>query len=118
ADAQSLRPGGSAPGRSADRRGDNHGAGAHARAATGKDRMKVAAVGVEAAPLERLRIADYLELTKPRIAVLVLVTVGVGALLAGGRGVDKLLLLHAVAGTALVAAGASALNQLLERQRD
>jgi protoheme IX farnesyltransferase len=80
--------------------------------------MKVAAVSVDAAPLERLRIADYLELTKPRIAVLVLVTVGVGALLAGGRGVDKLLLLHAVVGTALVAAGASALNQLLERQRD
>jgi protoheme IX farnesyltransferase len=66
----------------------------------------------------RLRVADYLELTKPRVAVLVLVTVGVGALLAAGRSVDVALLFHAVAGTALVAAGASALNQLLERTPD
>jgi protoheme IX farnesyltransferase len=64
------------------------------------------------------RAADYLELTKPRIAVLVLVTVGAGALLAAGRSVDLTLLCHAVVGTALVAAGASALNQLLERKRD
>ncbi len=68
--------------------------------------------------LARLRVADYLELTKPRIAVLVLVTVGVGALLAAGRSVDVALLFHAIAGTALVAAGASALNQLMERKRD
>jgi protoheme IX farnesyltransferase len=64
------------------------------------------------------RAADYLELTKPRIAVLVLVTVVAGALLAAGRSVDVALMFHAVAGTALVAAGASALNQLLERARD
>jgi protoheme IX farnesyltransferase len=72
----------------------------------------------EAPALLRLRAADYLELTKPRIAVLVLVTVGAGALLAAGKSVDVALLVHAVAGTALVAAGASALNQLLERTRD
>jgi protoheme IX farnesyltransferase len=77
-----------------------------------------ASVCAEAPPLARLRAADYLELTKPRIAVLVLVTVGVGALLAAGRSLDVALLFHAVAGTALVASGASALNQLMERSRD
>jgi heme o synthase len=64
------------------------------------------------------RAADYLALTKPRIAVLVLFTVGVGAMLAPGGMEQPLLVLHAVVGTALVAAGASALNQLLERRTD
>jgi protoheme IX farnesyltransferase len=79
-----------------------------------------AAVGIydEVAPLARPRLADYVELTKPRVAVLVLFTVAAGVLLAAGRDVRWLVLLHAVAGTALVAAGASALNQLLERHSD
>jgi protoheme IX farnesyltransferase len=64
------------------------------------------------------RAADYLALTKPRVAVLVLFTVAAGALLAGVPGVSIAIVLHAVFGTALVAAGASALNQWLERHRD
>jgi protoheme IX farnesyltransferase len=69
--------------------------------------------------LPRTRVADYLELTKPRIAVMVLFTVAAGAMLAGGGSVDYLpVLLHALLGTGLVAAGASALNQLLERNTD
>jgi protoheme IX farnesyltransferase len=91
--------------------------------------MKAVAVGqafqpdsgslaVEAPPLARPRLADYCELTKPRVAVLVLFTVAAGALLAAGGAVEPLLLLHTVLGTALVAAGASALNQWLERHRD
>jgi protoheme IX farnesyltransferase len=64
------------------------------------------------------RAADYLALTKPRVAVLVLFTVAAGVLLAGGPRVSLAVLLHAVFGTALVAAGASALNQLLERHSD
>lgn len=68
--------------------------------------------------LTRSRIADYLELTKPRIAVLVLFTVATGALAAGGWGVDIVIFGHALVGTALVAAGASVLNQWLERDRD
>jgi protoheme IX farnesyltransferase len=52
------------------------------------------------------------------VAVLVLFTVAGGALLAGGRQVPLLVLLHTVLGTALVAAGASALNQWLERDSD
>ncbi len=72
----------------------------------------------QALPLSRSRLADYVELTKPRVALLVLFTVAVGGLLAGRGMPDWDLLLHTVLGTALVAGGASALNQLLERQSD
>ncbi len=71
----------------------------------------------EAPVLTRFRAADYLELTKPRVAVLVLFTVAAGALVASGTP-DVLVLLHVLLGTALVAGGASALNQFLERESD
>jgi len=58
------------------------------------------------------RVSDYLELTKPRLTGFVLVVVGLSAWLGGGAWV------HAVLGTALVAAGASALNMFMERERD
>jgi protoheme IX farnesyltransferase len=81
--------------------------------------MKVAtSICEEATPLTRSRIADYLELTKPRIGVMVLFTVAAGGFLAAGASLDLGVLLHALFGTALVAAGASALNQWLERHRD
>jgi heme o synthase len=70
----------------------------------------------DSAPASRL--ADYLALTKPRISVLVLFTVGAGVLFAAGPEVSFLLLFHAVFGTALVASGASALNQWLEQHTD
>jgi protoheme IX farnesyltransferase len=72
----------------------------------------------EAPPLARTRLADYLELTKPRVAVLVLFTVAVGALLAAGGSPRLGDLGHTLLATALVAAGASALNQFLERHSD
>jgi protoheme IX farnesyltransferase len=77
-----------------------------------------AAACTSALPLPRSRVADYLELTKPRVAVLVLFTVAAGAWLASRAEPDALILLHTVVGTALVAAGASALNQLLEKHTD
>ncbi|MBW3541762.1 MAG: heme o synthase [Planctomycetes bacterium] len=64
------------------------------------------------------RLADYLELTKPRIAVLVLLTVAVGFALGSGAGMDTVRLMHALVGIALVAAGSSAMNQWLERDTD
>jgi protoheme IX farnesyltransferase len=73
---------------------------------------------LEALPLARARLADYVALTKPRVAVLVLFTVAAGALLAGGHAIAPLVVVHAVLGTALVAAGASALNQWIERHTD
>ncbi len=64
------------------------------------------------------RAADYLELTKPKISLLVLVTVAAAALVADWGPPDGWLLAHTLLGTALVAASASALNQLLERHSD
>ena len=61
---------------------------------------------------------DYLELTKPRISALVLVTVAVSAFMAHWGPPAPWLLLHTLIGTALVAASASALNQRLERHTD
>ena len=71
-----------------------------------------------ARPGARERLADYVELTKPRVTSLVLVTTVVGFYL-GSRGpLDLLLLLNTLLGTALVAAGTSALNQYIEREED
>jgi heme o synthase len=64
------------------------------------------------------KLLDYVELTKPKISVLVLVTVAV-AMFVGSWGPPSLwLLLHTLAGTALVAASASAINQRLEQSTD
>jgi protoheme IX farnesyltransferase len=62
--------------------------------------------------------ADFVELTKPRIAALVLVAVAVAAVLAAGGLLDGWRLTHVLLGTALIAASASALNQWLERGPD
>jgi protoheme IX farnesyltransferase len=80
--------------------------------------VKTATLCPDAPPLLASRAADYLELAKPRVLVLVLFTVAAGAFLAAGPGLDLVVLLHTLLGTTLVAAGASALNQLLERHSD
>jgi protoheme IX farnesyltransferase len=81
--------------------------------------MKAATSVYPAAPgLARARTADYLELARPRVALLVLFTVAAGVLVASGGIPDLALLAHTLLGTGLVAAGASALNQLLERHSD
>lgn len=59
-----------------------------------------------------------LELAKARLTALVLLTTLVGFYVGSRGGVDYLLMFHTVLGTALVAAGAAALNQLLERDLD
>jgi protoheme IX farnesyltransferase len=64
------------------------------------------------------RMLCYLELSKLRIAALVLVTVVVAAFVGGWARPEPLLLFHTLLGTALIAASASALNQWLERDRD
>src|SRR5215467_7958790 len=72
----------------------------------------------QASSTERSWVSVYADLFKARLTFLVLLTTLVGFYL-GYRGpVNYLLMLHALAGTALVAAGASALNQLLEREYD
>jgi len=63
-------------------------------------------------------MAVFADLIKARLTALVLLTTLVGFYI-GWRGrMDFILMFHALAGTALIAAGASALNQLLEREYD
>jgi protoheme IX farnesyltransferase len=64
------------------------------------------------------RTVDYLQLARPRLGLLVLFTVGAGWLLAANNGADCVRLIHALIGTTLLFAGASALNQWLERDSD
>ncbi len=64
------------------------------------------------------RLADYVEMTKPRIVVLELIVAGVAACLAMPRGLDATTVMHALFATALVAASASIANGWLERDSD
>ncbi len=81
--------------------------------------MKVAA---ELTPSNLLpaksRFAVLSELVKARLTVLVLLTTAVGFYLGSTGGLNLPLMIHALAGTGLLAAGAAALNQLLEREFD
>ena len=66
----------------------------------------------------RAHFADFIELTKPRITLLVLITTLVGFYMGSPDRINFLLLFHTILGTALVAGGASALNQYFERDLD
>ena len=65
-----------------------------------------------------LRVADYTEIAKPRISLMVLLTVTVGYLLGIDGAWSAVTLLHAWFGIALVAMGSSAVNQWIERETD
>lgn len=73
-----------------------------------------------AAPWAAVRPADLAEMTKPGITLMVVLTAGLGVLLAGAErgGFSFWLLLNTLLGTALVSAGGSALNHVLERDTD
>jgi protoheme IX farnesyltransferase len=64
------------------------------------------------------RVRDYIELTKPRIAVLELVVVLAAGFLATRGQPEPKLLVATMFGTLLIASSASAANQWLERRRD
>ena len=86
--------------------------------------MKTHAAAVSSVPAAGGRVepasraADFVTLTKPRLNLLVLVTTLAGVYLASPEGVPLPLLVHTLAGTALVAGGAAALNQVWERHTD
>ena len=70
---------------------------------------------------------DYIELTKPRITWLILMSTGIGYFFGLPRAanwleflksVNLLLLFHTMLGTALIASGTAALNQWCEREGD
>jgi heme o synthase len=66
----------------------------------------------------RAKLGAFATMTKPRIALMVLVTVAVGYLLGAAGSVSPWTLFLTLFGTALVAGGASAWNMILERDRD
>jgi protoheme IX farnesyltransferase len=72
----------------------------------------------QAIPVEKGWLAVYSELFKARLTILVLLTTLVGFYVGSRGALDYALMLHTVLGTALVASGASALNQLWERKYD
>ncbi len=83
-------------------------------------------VAVERAPANELalgrlaiglRLSDYLELAKPRIAAMALLTVLVGYTLGGGR-LESGALCRMLLGIGLVAVASGAFNQLIERRTD
>jgi protoheme IX farnesyltransferase len=71
----------------------------------------------EAAPSSS-RFSAFLELTKPGIAVFVMITSGVGYFMAVRGRIVPLDLVHTLLGTLLATAGALALNQFIEREPD
>lgn len=66
----------------------------------------------------KTRVADYLELSKAKIAVMVLLTVAVGYLLGSRDQVDWIRLFNALLGVGLIAASSCALNQWYEISTD
>src|SRR4051794_25347066 len=76
------------------------------------------AAEVAAPATARARAAAYLELTKPRITFLIVLTSAAGFSL-GSRGpVNYLVLAHAIIGIALLSSGIATLNQFMERDLD
>jgi protoheme IX farnesyltransferase len=82
-------------------------------------RAEVAPVSLAAARRSAGRVvADYAALTKPRLNLLVVATSAGGYYLGSPSAPQFLPMAQAVAGTALVAAGAAVLNQVYERDTD
>lgn len=72
----------------------------------------------EVTPVEKSWFAVFSDLIKARLTFLVLLTTLVGFYLGFEGPVSYALMVNTVLGTALVASGAAALNQLLEREHD
>src|SRR2546422_6538641 len=79
--------------------------------------LNAAAVAI-ARQTVRERVAAYLELTKPRITFLIVLTSAAGFALGSRGAVNYLLLAHALIGIALLSSGIGTLNQFIERDLD
>ena len=66
----------------------------------------------------RGQFAIWSELVKLRLTTMVLITTAMGFYLASANAFDWMMLLHALFGTGLLACGAAALNQYLEKEFD
>jgi protoheme IX farnesyltransferase len=67
---------------------------------------------------EKSRFVVFSELVKARLTLLVLITTLVGYYVGAKGALDWALMVHTLLGTALLACGAAALNQLIEREHD
>src|SRR4051794_9392156 len=72
----------------------------------------------EKIPADKTQFAIFSELIKLRLTSLVLLTTAVGFYVGVRGATDWMLLFHTLLGTVLVASGAAALNQLIEREHD
>lgn len=66
----------------------------------------------------REKLQAYIDLTKPRITFLIVLTAAAGFCLGAKGGVDYLRFTHAMVGVALLSSGIATLNQYLERDLD
>ncbi|MEO8077372.1 MAG: heme o synthase [Acidobacteriota bacterium] len=69
-------------------------------------------------PAARSRTNDFIALAKPRLNLLVVASSLAGYVMGGGEISDAVRVVGTVVGTALVASGASAFNQVIERRTD
>jgi protoheme IX farnesyltransferase len=81
-------------------------------------RLETPPAGAKPMSPARAKWKALVELTKPRIAMMVLITVAIGYLLGARGAANPVQMLLAITGTWLVAGGASVWNQILERDRD
>lgn len=63
-------------------------------------------------------VSDYYQLTKPGITLAVLISMLVGFVVGSAGSIDFVLMIHALIGTYLIAAGTGAHNQFMERNLD
>ena len=66
----------------------------------------------------RERVAAYLELTKPRITFLIVLTAAAGFCLGAKGALNYVVMFHALFGIALLSSGIATLNQYMERDLD
>jgi protoheme IX farnesyltransferase len=80
--------------------------------------MKTGTLDAVAISTSHSRAGDYAALAKPRLNVLVVASALAGYAMAGGDSARIGVVVATLAGTGLVAGGASAFNQLIERETD
>lgn len=91
-----------------------------------KSEVLIKSVAIELNPAERAgralswreRAAAYVDLTKPRITFLIVLTAAAGFCLGAKNGVDYVRFTHAMIGIALLSSGIATLNQYMERELD
>lgn len=88
------------------------------KARSGYSQVAEGTIGSGSSVSDLSLISAYLELTKPRVTFLVVLTTAAGFYLASSGVFNYVLFFHALFGTALLAGGTAGLNQYMERDLD